>query len=230
MRKPGAMLATAAAMALAATAAQAGPIRPGEIHDALGLGLIGPKIPAALKAAKDAPYATPASANCEGIAQEIEKLNDVLGPDAHQPGPKTTMQKRAGKLLTSTVRGFIPHRDVVRFVTQAGKHEKALSDAAMAGWARRGFLRGMQVSLACPDAIGAPAASSSPEPAIADPALTVASAPAPAAPAAAPEHAALASAKAPAIPVIEPAPAAQPMLVRTFVAPTQIAADATLTR
>jgi hypothetical protein len=132
---------TAVALAVVGVAcpfsAFAGPVRIGE---QTGLGLLGPEVPDVLKQAKAAPYAMPAGPVCESAVAELDALNQVLGPDAHEPQLKSN---QAAKLVTKAIRGLIPHKDVLRFVTGAGRKEGALQQAAMAGWARRGFLRGL---------------------------------------------------------------------------------------
>lgn len=138
-----ALTAAAAAGALAAAGcAHAGPqqVRPGETTS--GLGLVGPKVPEVLKQAKADAYAPPSGSICEAAPREIAALDEILGPDADAP-PQKEAAVNPGKLITKAVRGLIPHRDVLRFLTQAGKKEKELADAAMAGWARRGYLKGL---------------------------------------------------------------------------------------
>ena len=140
MRRHPAQIAAAlvAAGAVACPlSAVAGPVRIGEQH---GLGLLGPEVPEVLKQAKAEPYAIPEGSVCESAAAELAALNEALGPDANEPQPKTN---QAARLVTKAIRGLIPHKDVLRFVTGAGRKESALQQAAMAGWARRGFLRGL---------------------------------------------------------------------------------------
>lgn len=138
-----ALLLAAAAVACPAAAWAGGPVRIGEQG---GLGLWGPEIPDILKQAKLDPYSVPAEPSCAALDTELDALDEALGPDADRPGEK---RNQAAKLLTKAVRGLIPHRDVVRFVTGAGKKEGALQQAAMAGWARRGFLRGVSHQMGC---------------------------------------------------------------------------------
>lgn len=152
MWTPGALAVTAALSLAAASAPVVGrteTVRPGEPSDGIELGLWGHDTPEALRKAKADPYAAPASPACETIPREIAALDEVLGPDADEPLQKTRMRARANRLVGQALRGFIPHRDVVRFVTGADKRDKALNQAAMAGWARRGFLRGMEINLGC---------------------------------------------------------------------------------
>ena len=162
MRKPGALplAAGAVAAALAAgAAARAETVRPGETT---GLGLFGHEIPAVLKHAKADPYAAPEAPACESIPREIAALDAVLGPDADAPARKVGMEARAGRLMGQAIRGMIPHRDLVRLVTGAGRKDQKLKDAAMAGWARRGFLKGMEINLGCAGREASQAAAATP--------------------------------------------------------------------
>ncbi len=170
MRKIRVYSGVLAAAWLAAAPAWAGsdPVRPGETGN--GLGLVGPKVPDVLKQAKTDPYAQPGGEVCAAARQEIAALDEVLGPDADATNAEKKPLVDPKALITRTVRGMIPHRDVLRFVTGAGKKEKELSDAAMAGWARRGYLKGLIRNSGCD---GAPAAGPSP-------ATTAAAEPAPA--------------------------------------------------
>lgn len=184
--------------------ALAGPVQVGETQ---GLGLLGPEVPEILKRAKTEPYALPVS--CETVDAELAALDAALGPDADEPPAKTS---RATKLVTKAIRGLIPHRDILRFVTGAGRKEDALRQAAMAGWARRGFLKGVSHELDCDGDGGALRAS------------------APTGPAAAP------SAQAAAIPVSDIAPAPPPRpdvdpepLIAPALQETFVAADARVT-
>jgi hypothetical protein len=159
MQTPGAAAVTAsvalAALALAPLAGRAETIRPGEPNDNIDwtLGLFGHSVPEVLRTAKADPYAAPAAPPCETIPRELAALDAVLGPDADAPAAKLKMRARAEHLavqgMMQGVRGMIPHRDWIRFATGAGRKDKALNDAAMAGWARRGFLKGMEVNLGC---------------------------------------------------------------------------------
>jgi hypothetical protein len=153
MRAPqAAMLAVAAGLVLLAPAAgRAETVRPGEPFDGFELGLFGHHIPEVLQAAKIAPYAPPSAPACQTIPREIAALDAVLGPDADEPAERTKLMTRADRLLGSAVRSMIPHRDIVRLVTGAGRKDKALNEAAMAGWARRGYLKGLEANLACAD-------------------------------------------------------------------------------
>ena len=110
-----------------------------------GLGLTGADIPPILKAVQANPYRYPAAPACESIPQEILALNQVLGPDVDGEQAKTSKAHMA----MNYARGMIPYRGYVRFLTRADSKDKALQAAATAGYARRGFLRGLEAHLQC---------------------------------------------------------------------------------
>ena len=144
--------------AAGAIAAFAGPaaaqVTPGSQQ---GLGLTGANIPALLKQVQADPYRAPADPACDTIPQEILALDKVLGPDVDGPKVKTGM----GHMAVDYARHAIPYRGWVRFLTRADSKDKALQAAATAGFARRGFLRGLEAHLRCsgPDAAGLQTAS-----------------------------------------------------------------------
>lgn len=163
----GAMaLMAAAAVAGGAGVAAADPIKPGQQQ---GLGLTGADIPAELKAISADPYAAPG--DCQQIKAEIHQLDQILGPDRdsnQQSGGVSTVDTTVVPL----VRSFIPYRNLVRIVTGANRKDAELTQAAMAGWERRGFLKGLQKHCGAPSeqaiaAQGQPAADIAPEPAAA---------------------------------------------------------------
>lgn len=139
-----AALAATGAAALALPAAAE--IKPGQQE---GLGLTAQDVPELLKKAKADPYAPPAAPACETAYQELAALDQILGPDADEPSVK---KARAGNLLMKGVRSLIPHREIFRVLTGVDRKERELAEAAMAGWARRGYLKGMLRADCEPDA------------------------------------------------------------------------------
>jgi hypothetical protein len=133
----------AAAVAAAPLGAAAEVVKPGEEQ---GLGLTPGAIPDILRTAKADPYAAPPAPACESIPREIAALDTVLGPDADAPVQKANS---GGGLVADTVRGLIPHRGIIRLLTGASRRDKARNEAAMAGWTRRGYLKGMYLNLGC---------------------------------------------------------------------------------
>ena len=146
-----AVAAVAAAMASSAF----GQVRPGSDR---GLGLTGADIPPLLKKVQANPYRAPAEPACESIPREILALDQVLGPDVDAAGPQ---RSRVRELASGAVRRLIPYRGWVRFLTQANEKDKKLQKAATAGYARRGFLRGLEANMQCaaqaPEAVPASA-------------------------------------------------------------------------
>jgi hypothetical protein len=113
-----------------------------------GLGLTGADIPPLLKQIQADPYRAPADPACESIPHEILALDAILGPDVDDP-VKTSTGAKLVNMAGGAVRGMIPYRGWVRFLTQAGEKDKKLQRAATAGYARRGFLRGLEANLRC---------------------------------------------------------------------------------
>ncbi|HEX3700383.1 MAG TPA: hypothetical protein VHV27_06890 [Phenylobacterium sp.] len=136
-----ATLALVAALACA-TAADAQVVHPGEQE---GLGLLGPGVPDVLKAARANPYALPAGADCPYLLQQVAALDVVLGPDLDSP----QLKRNGGDVVMSGIRAVIPYGGVVRFVTGAGRRQQKLVNAALAGWERRGFLKGTARMMGC---------------------------------------------------------------------------------
>jgi hypothetical protein len=135
-------------------------VKPGKQE---GLGLTGPEVPDMLKAIEANPYAQP-TGGCEGIADELIALNDVLGPDVDAPKKKDD----PGKAVVSGVSSLIPYKGIVRLFTGAGKKEEELIQAAMAASARRGYLRGVEMNMHCAasaEGASSPAAEVGPPPA-----------------------------------------------------------------
>lgn len=143
------------ALACAAGLATADPIKPGQEQ---GLGLTGADVPDELKKIAADPYAAPG--DCEQINNEIVELDRILGPDKDsgvQPA-----SSGVGTTVAPLVRSFIPYRNVVRFVTGANRKDNELTQAAMAGWERRGFLKGLQKHCNAPDPAEIAAAAAPP--------------------------------------------------------------------
>jgi hypothetical protein len=132
----------AAGLAISLAGGAAAQVTPGSQQ---GLGLTGGDIPPILKAVQADPYRYPAAPACESIPQEILALDQVLGPDVDGEQAKSSKAHMA----MNYARGMIPYRGYVRFLTRADSRDKALQAAATAGYARRGFLRGLEAHLQC---------------------------------------------------------------------------------
>lgn len=108
-------------------------------------------IPPALIAANADPYAMKGLGTCKQIAAAFHSMTDVLGPD-FKVG-ETKKENKAGKLAEAggqtVINGLIPFRGLVREVTGAAPAQRRLNRAIDAGYARRGFLRGLYTARKC---------------------------------------------------------------------------------
>jgi hypothetical protein len=106
------------------------------------------KIPPLLVDISDDPYAVRGAGTCRQIASSIAALTNILGPDYDDvAAPKKRNIAKAGG--AAIVNSLIPFRGLVREVSGAGPAERRLNAAIDAGFARRGFLRGLQRSKGC---------------------------------------------------------------------------------
>lgn len=148
--------------------ASAGTVRPGESR---GIGLTGPEVPELLKEAQADPYGLPKPVTCSRLRRQIADLDAVLGPSPDAGAPK----KHSNRTLIDGLRGLIPYGGVVRLLTGAGRKERALTHAALAGSERRGFLKGTAQRMGCAGA--GPIATGVKEGFLTPPAAPVANAP-----------------------------------------------------
>ena len=115
------------------------------------VGAVEQKIPPVLQLARENPYSLKAAGSCAQIAIAIRNLNAAIGPDF--AGVTTAKENRAGKLAEAggqtVVNSIIPFRGLVREVTGAAPAQRRLNVAIDAGYARRGFLRGLYLSRKC---------------------------------------------------------------------------------
>ncbi len=108
-------------------------------------------IPPALVAASADPYGMKGLGTCKQIVTAFHSLTDVLGPDFRAGQVKK--ENKAGKLAQAggqtVVNSLIPFRGLVREVTGAAPAQRRLNRALDAGYARRGFLRGLYTARKC---------------------------------------------------------------------------------
>ena len=138
-------LAAICAALVTAGAAQA-QVKPGS---ETGLGLSGADVPPLLATIKADPYKAPESPACDTVPAEILAINDLLGPDLDTPPEPDDNKKSLVSKGEGVARSLVPYGGVVRFVTGANKKDKELREAVVAGYARRGFLRGLESNLKC---------------------------------------------------------------------------------
>lgn len=106
--------------------------------------------PAVLKASQD-PYGLTGLKTCKQLASALGELNQELGPDFQRGSiyHENRMAKLAEAGGKTVVNSFIPFRGLVREVTGAAPADRKLSAAVDAGYARRGFLRGVYTTRNC---------------------------------------------------------------------------------
>ena len=120
------------------------------------VGVAKTKFPPVLLAAREDPYSLKGLKSCKQIAAAFRDLTEALGPD-FQPGD-IKKENRAGKLAEAggqtVVNSLIPFRGLVREISGAAPAQRRLNQAIDAGYARRGFLRGVYTSRKCRPALG----------------------------------------------------------------------------
>ena len=126
----------------------------GEIvtQPARDVGVARTNIPPVLAKASEDPYSLQGMASCADLNVAMRELNDVLGPDFASADDK--QENRAGKLAEAggktIVNALIPFRALVREISGAAPAKRRLEAAIDSGYARRGFLRGVQRARNCP--------------------------------------------------------------------------------
>jgi hypothetical protein len=127
--------------------------RGGEIasQPARDIGASETKIPPVLASAATDPYSLGGIKKCRQINGAIDDLSGALGPDFTTGVEKK--ENKAGKLAEAggktVVNAFIPFRGLVREISGAAPAQRRLNAAIDAGFARRGFLRGVAYARKC---------------------------------------------------------------------------------
>lgn len=123
------------------------------------LNIVRADIPEILAAAQQHPYLVPATNDCDAIAVEIRKLDEVLGADLDTPASDSRpslldrsseiAQDQAIGAVQRTAEGLIPFRGWVRKLSGAERYSKKVSASITAGSIRRAFLKGIASSQNC---------------------------------------------------------------------------------
>jgi hypothetical protein len=121
------------------------------------VGLVKTEIPPLLIEAAAAPYDLKGLSGCGDLAAEVGRLSEVLGPDLDTP---TEVADRSPERVATAggravVNSLIPFRGLVREVSGAAAEQRARNAAIDAGYARRGFLRGVHQARNCRPALSA---------------------------------------------------------------------------
>jgi len=111
-----------------------------------------------LLAALETPYTTAHDLTCEQVAEEVRRLDGVLGPDWDNVQPDERLRTEvlvdeaanaALGAVESGLTGWIPFRGLVRKATGAESHEKKYSQAFRIGAQRRSYLKGFGLAKGC---------------------------------------------------------------------------------
>lgn len=127
--------------------------RAGDIvsQPARDIGVVRTEIPPLLLSVVEDPYSVKDVKTCRNLSGSIKDLNAVLGQDFAVG--RETNESRVGKFAEAggkaIINSLIPFRGLVREVTGAGPAERRRDAAIAAGFARRGFLRGLYQSRGC---------------------------------------------------------------------------------
>lgn len=115
------------------------------------VGIMKREVPPILVKAQNDPYSLKGLKTCRQLAAEVTNLNAVLGDD-YVVGNEVK-ESRVGKLAEAggktVVNTIIPFRGLVRELTGAAPADRRLNAALDAGYARRGFLRGVHAKQGC---------------------------------------------------------------------------------
>jgi len=109
-------------------------------------------IPLVLQEAVKNPYQPLHRQTCPWVDYELARLNQALGPD-FGTDPKGNEDKATKIALAGgemIIGGLIPFRGIVREISGAAPAERRKTAAVNAGLARRGYVRGVGMVLACP--------------------------------------------------------------------------------
>jgi len=121
------------------------------------LNLVRTEIPDELKRVQQAPYQRGSPFTCSSIAAEISTLDQILGPDIQSGNSasddpiisREAAERAARDAARSAASGWIPFRGLVRQVSGAERHARALKEAVLAGNVRRAYLKGLLESAPC---------------------------------------------------------------------------------
>ncbi len=106
-------------------------------------------------------YGLPEPVTCSAIANEVTRLNAVLGQDSDIPPPDEEEEEDYGQwaadesadaalgAVESSARGLIPFRGLVREATGANRYADKVARAYQFGLTRRAYLKGYGHAMGC---------------------------------------------------------------------------------
>jgi hypothetical protein len=114
-------------------------------------GLQHTNIPPILMEAAADPYDLAGLSTCQALSSEVSRLNGVLGADydVTPDGKDDTARHLVNAGGQAALSAVIPFRGLIREASGAAAEQRALNAAIDAGYARRGFLRGVHRTRNC---------------------------------------------------------------------------------
>ena len=95
------------------------------------------------------PYEAPVPLDCPTLAARVRELDAVLGADLDDPRRPPRSDHTARRLLVGGVKSAIPYFGWLRRLTGADRSQRLAEAAFTAGYARRGYLKGLGEHLGC---------------------------------------------------------------------------------
>jgi len=107
------------------------------------------EIPPVLQRAVEDPYSLAGLGTCRALKSAVRELNTTLGDDIDVAKVKGRPFS-AGNIAQSVVDSLIPFEGIISEVSGANAAKRRMQAAIYAGFARRGFLKGVGESRHCP--------------------------------------------------------------------------------
>lgn len=104
------------------------------------------------------PYKIDGPVYCDRLVREVSALDEVLGMGMDHVSEDLANNEKAAEAATNAATsaledaatGWLPYRSIVRRLTGATKHERAIRNAYQRGRIRRAFLKGVGGAFQCP--------------------------------------------------------------------------------
>jgi hypothetical protein len=117
------------------------------------LNIVKKKIPPELEAMMDEPYSLKGLRTCRQYAAEIDRIDELIGPDVDSEEALGEKKQTASEFTFSAVEAvagsLIPFSGLVRMISGAQKRERYAQAAVFAGAVRRSFLKGTARAKGC---------------------------------------------------------------------------------
>jgi hypothetical protein len=106
-------------------------------------------IPEVLLRAVADTYARPSPLDCATITAEVVELDATLGSDLDVVKAADRPNDIVYEAMAGALRGLIPYRSVIGYLSGARDHQRQVVAAVAAGATRRAYLKGLGESIGC---------------------------------------------------------------------------------